>query len=207
MFVSLGALTIPTLAANQNHYAPIFSTSDVMPGGMYHDAISYVSSGLSYQNQVIAKDPGGGDFWNISFSLPAEELRIATAISSGGIGVHIIACLLANHFSVALRVWNSTSYAYVRIIFIGAGENNTSNAIKTFLIYPENATGQKLTWSFSSYDFIESGKKSDLLSEVAGQYDQQLEIVATACNALGNAIPALTQLQVALELGRDLEVL
>jgi Gpi18-like mannosyltransferase len=206
MFVSLGALAIPTLASNEDHYAPIFSTSDIMPGGIYHGVIWYVSSGFSYRGQVMTKDTGGGDFWNIGFPLPAEELRIATAISSGGSGVHVVAGLLANRFSVALRVWNSTSYAYIRIILIGTRESNMSNAIKTFLVYPENATGQTLTWNFSSYDFIESGKKSDLLSQVAGQYDQQLEIVATVYDAYWKAIPALTQLQVMLELGTVLEV-
>ncbi len=204
--LSLGALAIPAVALNGNHYAAIFSTTDIMPGGAYYGGTWYVSAGINYTDQIITNNPMGGEFWNISFPQPAEELIIATAFSSASNGIQVVASLLPNSFNVALHVRNSTSYAFVRIILIGSAEKNMSNSIKTFIIHPEQATGEKLTWNFSSYDFIKSGTKSDLLSRATGQYQQQLDIVVMMCNALGQSIPALTQLQITLELGRSVEI-
>jgi hypothetical protein len=204
--LSLCPFAISAVALSGNYYAPIFSTTDVMPGGAYYGGISYLSSGINYTDQTMMYNPMVGDFWNISFPHPAEELRITTAFSSAGTGVRIVASLLPTCFSMAFRTWNSTDYAYIKIILIGSAETNMNNSIETFVVYPWQATGEKLTWSFSSYDFIESGIKSYLLSPLTGQYEQQLSILVIAYNAKGQSISALTQLEIMLELGRTLEI-
>jgi Gpi18-like mannosyltransferase len=204
--LSICSLVVPAVALNGNHYAAIFSTSDIMPGGVYYGGASYFSAGINYTDQTMTNNSMGGEFWNISFPHPAEELRITTAFSSTDSGIHIIASLLPDYFSVAFRVWNSTDYAYIKIILIGSAETNMNDSIKTFVVYPWQATGETLTWNFSSYDFIESGMENDLLSPAAGQFEQQLSVVVIVCNAQGQSISALTQLQIMLELGRTLEI-
>jgi hypothetical protein len=204
--LSLCPLAISAVALSGNYYAPIFSTTDVMPGGAYYGGISYVSSGMNYTDQTMMYNPMVGEFWNISFPHPAEELIITTSFSSAGTGVRIVASLLPSCFSVAFRTWNSTDYAYIKIILIGSAETNMNDGIETFVVYPWQATGENLTWTFSSYDFIESGIKGDLLSPLTGQYEQQLNVVVIAFNAKGQSISALTQLEITLELGRTLEI-